>query len=111
MDGITCDDDIEGIVRVMQLCDVSSFDCDIAIFRKFLPRLFEHSLGKVGSDQPLAHRCKEGADCTGSAGAFKNLVCGANQLSDSDACSVIHAAIKCVFEEVVKGRNPIPEHH
>ena len=111
MDDITRDDDVEGGILVVKARDVSSFDRSIAIFRKFLPRLFEHSLGKVSSDQPLALWRKENTDCTGSAGAFKNLIFEANQLSDSDACSVIHAAIKCVFEEVVKGRNPIPEHH
>ena len=111
MDDIACDDDVKGGILVVKARDVSSFDRNIAIFRKFLPCLFEHSLRKVGSDQLLAHRRKEGTDCTGSAGAFKDLVFEANQLSDSDACSVIHAAIKCVFEEVIKGRNPIPEHH
>ena len=110
MDDITCDKHVEGIVRVMQLCDIGSFDRDIAILRKFLPRLFEHSLGKVGSNQPLTLWRKESTDCTGSAGAFKDLVFEANQLSDGDACSVVHAAIECFFEEVIKGRNPIPEH-
>lgn len=110
VDDVTRHDDVERVVRIVQVGDIRLLDDHVRKPCELLACLLEHPLGEVGRNHARACGGDGCGDRARAARTFEHGVAGANQPGNDGARPVVHPPVERVDRKVVKRGNSIPDH-